>query len=165
MLPNLIRAFAVAAMIAAMPAMAGPLTLTAADPIATVTIPDEWSGKKITRGLEIKTPDEEVYLWFELIAPGEIDSVQKEHNTYFEKEGVTVTGVSETKKTEVNGRAWSFTELAATNKDGPSIIRYVAINPNLASGKIILMTYWASPEGDKTHDAAMTKLIDGISFK
>lgn len=165
MLSNMIRAFTVVAMIAAAPALAGPLTLTAADPVATVTIPDEWTGRKITRGLEIKTPDEEVYLWFELIAPGEIDSVQKEHNTYFEKEGVTVTGASETKKAEVNGRAWSFTELAATNKDGPSIIRYVAINPNLASGKIIMMTYWASPEGDKTHDAAMTKLIEGISFK
>jgi hypothetical protein len=88
------------------------------------------------------------------LAPAELDTLQKEHNTYFEKEGVTITGASDTVKQEVKGKAWSFTELKAKSKDGESIIRYIAINPNVASGKIIMMTYWASPEGHKTHDAA-----------
>lgn len=145
-------------------ALAGSLTITGADPVAVVTIPDDWPNSKIARGIQIKTPDDEIYVWFELIAPGEMDAVQKEHDGYFDKEGVKITGSSETSKQEINGRAWSFTELRATSKDGPSIIRYVAINPNVA-GKIILMTYWASEDGHKEHDAAMTKMFNSIAFK
>lgn len=151
--------------VSALPALAKPLALTSADPVAIVTIPDAWSGSKIARGLEIKTPDDEVYLWFELIAPADMPTVQKEHDVYFAKQGVKITGASETTKAEVKGRAWSFTELKATSKDGPSIIRYIAINPNLPSGKIILGTYWASPGGEKIHDAAVQALLEGIDFK
>jgi hypothetical protein len=145
-------------------AFAGPLPITSADPVAIVTIPDSWPNSKVARGIEFKTPDDEVYVWFELIAPGEMDAVQKEHDVYFQKEGVRITGSSETTKQEINGRAWSFTELKATSKDGPSIIRYVAINPNVA-GKIILMTYWASDDGHSKYDAAMRKIFDSIAFK
>jgi hypothetical protein len=147
------------------PSLAGALSITDADPVAVVTVPDDWSTSKITRGLQIKTPDDEIYIWFELIAPGEIDAVQKEHNGYFDKEGVTITGSSETVKKEINGRAWSFTELKAKSSDGDSIIRYVAINPNVASGKIIMMTYWASLDGDKEYDSAMNQMFKSIAFK
>jgi hypothetical protein len=146
------------------PAVAGALQITDADPVAVVTVPDAWTTAKIRRGVEIRTPDEEIYLWFELVAPGEIDTLQKEHNGYFDKEGVTITGASETVKQEVKGKAWSFTELKAKSKDGDSLIRYIAINPNVPSGKIIMMTYWASLDGHKTHDAAMSAIIDSIAY-
>lgn len=162
---SLMLALAGGVVLPASPSLAGALSITEADPVAVVTIPDDWTSAKISRGIQIKTPDEEIYVWFELIAPGEMDAVQKEHNAYFDKEGVTITGATETMKQEVNGRAWSFTELKAKTSDGDSIIRYVAINPNVASGKIIMMTYWASVEGDKEHDAAMNKLVKSIAFK
>lgn len=149
----------------AVAAQAKQLAITSAEPVAIVTIPDAWSGTKIARGLEIKTPDDEVYLWFELIAPADMPAVQKEHDGYFEKQGVTITGASETTKVEVKGRPWSFTELKATSGDGPSIIRYIAINPGVQSGKIILATYWASPGGEKIHDAAMQALFEGMDFR
>lgn len=148
-----------------LPALAGALQITDDDPIAVVTVPDAWTTAKIKRGVEIKTPDDEIYLWFELVAPDQIETLQKEHNGYFDKEGVTITGSSETMKQEVKGKAWSFTELKAKSKDGDSLIRYVAINPNVPSGKIIMMTYWASLDGHKTHDAAMKGIIDSIAYK
>lgn len=166
MLRKTVLALAVAlAGFSALPAMAGALQITDADPVAVVTVPDAWTSAKIKRGVEIRTPDEEIYLWFELVAPGELDTLQKEHNSYFEKEGVTVTGASETVKQEVKGKAWSFTELKAKGKDGDSLIRYIAINPNVPSGKIIMMTYWASLDGHRTHDTAMSAIIDSIAYK
>lgn len=92
-----------------LPALAGALQITDDDPIAVVTVPDAWTTAKIKRGVEIKTPDDEIYLWFELVAPDQIETLQKEHNGYFDKEGVTITGSSETMKQEVKGKAWSFT--------------------------------------------------------
>jgi len=166
MLRKTVLALAVAfAGFSSLPAMAGALQITDADPVVVVTVPDAWTTAKIKRGVEIKTPDEEIYLWFELVAPDQIDTLQKEHNGYFDKEGVTITGASETVKQEVKGKAWSFTELKAKSKDGDSLIRYIAINPNVPSGKIIMMTYWASLEGHKTHDAAMSAIIDSIAYK
>ncbi|RDJ21972.1 hypothetical protein DWF00_27000 [Bosea caraganae] len=162
---SLTLALAGAVILPAGPSLAGPVSITEADPVATVTIPDDWTHSKITRGAEIKSPDEEVYVWFELVAPGEIEAVQKEHEAYFTKEGVTITSASDTVKQEVDGRAWSFTELKAKTEDGASIIRYIAINPNAASGKIVMLTYWASEDGHKEHDAAMGKIVKGIAFK
>ncbi len=49
-------------------AMAGAVAITAAEPVAVVTIPDSWAQSKIDRGVQIKTPDEEIYVWFELIS-------------------------------------------------------------------------------------------------
>lgn len=155
----------IAAVLAPSQGFAKALSITDADPVAVITFPDSWPSSKVARGVEVKSPDEEVYVWFELAAPGDMPAVQKEHDDYFSQQGVTITGSSETVKSEVNGRAWSFTELKATSADGPSIIRYVAINPNVASGKIILMTYWASIDGHKTHDAAMSAAIKSIGYK
>lgn len=146
-------------------ALAGAVPITSAEPVAVVTIPDSWTQSKVARGVQIKTPDEEIYIWFELVAPEQIDALQKEHQAYFTKEGVTFTDATETVSREVNGRPWSFTEVKATSSDGPSLIRYLGINPKVASGKIIMMTYWASLEGHSAHEAAMKAMIDSIAFK
>ncbi len=147
------------------PARAGAVVITAAEPVAVVTIPDDWTQSKVDRGVQIKTPDEEIYVWFELVPADQLDALQKEHDAYFAREGVKFTGATETLTREVNGRPWSFTELKATSSDGPSIVRYLAINPRIASGKIIMMTYWASEEGHVTHDKAMKAVVDSIAFK
>lgn len=171
MLRNTVGALALAlacfvSPLAAVPAQAEAFSITEADPIAVVTVPDDWSGKKISRGIQIKTPDDEIYMWFELIAPGEIDAVQKEHDGYFGSQGVSFVSQPESITVEINNRPWAISEVKAKSKDGSdSVIRYVAINPKVASGKIILLTYWASLEGEKTHDAATNKMFESLAFK
>jgi len=166
---TILGACALAAMLAisalATQALAGAVPITSAEPVAVVTIPDGWAQSRVERGVQIKTPDEEIYIWFELVAPDQVDALQKEHQAYFAREGVTFTDTTETLTREVNGRPWSFTELKATSSDGPSLVRYLAINPKVASGKIIMMTYWASLEGHAAHEAAMKAVIDSIAFK
>ncbi|HEV7257852.1 MAG TPA: hypothetical protein VGN82_08720 [Bosea sp. (in: a-proteobacteria)] len=162
-------AFVLAAMLVgptmAARAWAAALPITGADPVAVITTPDDWKHGKVERGLEIKTPDEEIYIWFELVPPDQIAALQKEHDAYFAKEGVKFTSATETVAQEVNGRPWSFTEMLATSPDGPSIVRYLGINPKVASGKIIMMTYWASHEGHKKHDGAIKTMLNSIAFK
>lgn len=147
------------------PALAEAFTITEADPVAVVTVPDAWSSKKIPRGIQIKTPDDEIFMWFELVAPNELDAVQKEHDEYFAKQGVTVSGQADTASIEVGGRPWVISEIKGKYKDEDTIIRYVVINPKLASSKLIVLSYWASPEGDKEHGDATTKMLESIGFK
>lgn len=64
--------------------------LTPADTVATLDFPDSWKISKIKRGIEAKSPDQEVYVWAELVPSDEVDAVQKEHDAYFEKQKVTM---------------------------------------------------------------------------
>lgn len=154
-----------AAPFAAAPAQAEAFNITEADPVAVITVPDDWEGKKVGRGIQIKTPDDEIYMWVELIPPNEIDAVQKEHNSYFDGQGVKIESAGETVQVEFNGRPWVISELKAKAKGEDSVIRYVAINPKVASGKLILLTYWASLEGDKKYNDATTKMLENLGFK
>ncbi|GAC1564054.1 MAG: hypothetical protein NVS2B5_29890 [Beijerinckiaceae bacterium] len=127
-------------------ALAKTKKLTAADPVATMNFPDSWKITDIKRGFQAKSPDDEVYVWAELIAPGDVDTVQKEHDDYFAKQKVTMAKAGPEGK-EVDGRKWAFITPKATYKGDPTVVRYIIINPKAAGGKLVIFTYWASPEG------------------
>ena len=129
--------------------------------IATVSFPDSWKVSGTKRGVQAKSPDDEVYVWIETVPDAEINTLQKEHNDYFAKQGVTMKEAPVNGK-EVDGHKWAFIEPKATWKDKPTVIRYIVINPGHPSGKTIVFTYWASPEGDKNYDAEMNKALDSL---
>lgn len=135
--------------------------LTPADTVATLDFPDSWKISKIKRGIEAKSPDQEVYVWAELVPSDEVDAVQKEHDAYFEKQKVTMAKADPVAK-DVDGRQWAFIEPQSTWKGKPTLVRYIIINPKVASDKIIVFTYWASPEGDKNYDKEMDGLINSL---
>jgi hypothetical protein len=141
--------------------LAKSVKLTPADTVATLDFPDSWKISNIKRGLQAKSPDEEVYVWAELVPAADVDTVQKEHDDYFEKQKVTMSKAEPDGK-EVDGRNWAFITPQATYNGKPTVIRYVIINPKLPSGKIIVFTYWASPEGDKNYDKEMDGVINSL---
>jgi hypothetical protein len=154
--------FAVAALLC-LPgiALAKSAKLTPDDTVAVLDFPDSWKVSTIKRGLQAKSPDEEVYVWAELVSSDQVDTVQKEHDIYFEKQKVTVSQADPDGK-EVDGRKWAFITPKATYNGKPTVIRYIIINPKVTSGKIIVFTYWASPEGDKNYDKEMDGVINSL---
>lgn len=135
--------------------------LTPADTVATLDFPDSWKISNIKRGIEAQSPDQEVYVWAELVPSDEVDAVQKEHDAYFEKQKLTMAKADPVAK-DVDGRQWAFIEPQSTWKGKPTLVRYIIINPKVASDKIIVFTYWASPEGDKNYDKEMDGLINSL---
>jgi hypothetical protein len=154
--------FAVAALLC-LPLFAEAKTakLTPADAVASLDFPDSWKIASIRRGLQAKSPDEEVYVWAELVPANEVDTVQKEHDDYFEKQKVTMAKADPVGK-EVDGRKWAFIDPQSTWKGKPTVIRYIIIDPKVASGKIVVFTYWASPEGDKNYDKEMDGVLNSL---
>jgi hypothetical protein len=154
--------FAVAALLC-VPLLAEAKTakLTPADTVASLDFPDSWKIASIRRGLQAKSPDEEVYVWAELVPANEVDTVQKEHDEYFEKQKVTMAKADPVGK-EVDGRKWAFIDPQSTWKGKPTVIRYIIIDPKVASGKIVVFTYWASPEGDKNYDKEMDGVLNSL---
>jgi hypothetical protein len=135
--------------------------LTPADTVAVLDFPDSWKVSNIKRGLQAKSPDEEVYVWAELVPGDEVDTLQKEHDAYFEKQNVTMAKAEPVGK-EVDGRKWAFVEPQATWKGKPTVIKYIIINPKTGNDKIIVFTYWASPAADKNYDKEMDGVINSL---
>lgn len=137
--------------------------VTPGDPIATIEFPDNWTVGEIKRGLEIKSNDEEVFLWIEIYRPSAYAAVVREHERYFQSQGVRIIGEPTQQSSREDGVSIKYTDFPATWQGKPTVLRYLAIDLGLPSGKEILMSYWASPEGDKKHSAAMDRVLD--SFK
>jgi hypothetical protein len=154
--------FAVAALLCVSGvAAAKTVKLTPSETVAALDFPDSWKVSNIKRGLEAKSPDEEVYVWAELVPSDEVDTVQKEHDGYFAKQKVTMAKADPVPK-DVDGRRWAFIEPQSTWKGKPTVVRYIIIDPKVASGKIVVFTYWASPEGDKNYDKEMDGVINSL---
>lgn len=143
-------------------AFALTVTLTTKDPIFTIDLPSKWSVGEIKRGVEAKSPDEEVYLWFEVFTPAEYDALLGEHQTYFDRQGVKILGEGKAISDEVSGMRVKVTDFPARWKGKPTVLRYLAFDFGLPSQQQVLMSYWASPEGDEAHDAAMKAIIESM---
>jgi hypothetical protein len=156
--------FAVAFLCFPVVADAKSATLTPADTVASLDFPDSWKISDIKRGIEAKSPDAEVYVWAELVPSDEVDAVQKEHDKYFEKQNVTMAKADPVSK-DVDGRQWAFIEPQSTWKGKPTVVKYIIINPKVTSDKIVVFTYWASPEGDKNYDKEMDGVINSLRAK
>ena len=132
-------------------------------PVISIDMRDGWSVEDTDRGIEARSPDEEVFLWFEVYAPASEKKVFDEHQRYFNEQGVRIVGESKSSTSSENGVTIKATAFPATWKGKPTILRYLSYDLDLASRQLILMSYWASPEGDRKHDPAMQNIIG--SFK
>jgi hypothetical protein len=111
------------------------------------------------RGFGVKSPDEEVFFWIETFTPDQRASVVAEHERYFARQGVRITGEPTVDTKSDPTVSIRVTDLPATSKGEPTVLRYLAIDLHLPSQTQILLSYWASPDGDREHDGAMDKII------
>lgn len=154
-------AFALLTM-AANTAMALQVNLPSGNPLVGLDIPSDWKATATRRGIEVRSPDQEVFFWVEVYLPADLATVQAEHERYFVNQGVKVTGEARISRSERGSVKVQATAFPATWKGAPTILRYLAIDPGLPAGNLVLISYWASPEGEKTYDAAFRKVLDSL---
>jgi len=143
----------------ATPGVAKTIKVTAAHPVAIVDIPDDWKVVDTKRGFGVNSPDEEVFFWIETFTPDQRASVVAEHERYFTRQGVRITGEPKVDKQGDQTVSIQSTSLPSTWKGEPTVLRYLAIDLRLPSQTQILLSYWASPEGDREHDGAMDNIV------
>ncbi len=129
---------------------------------AKVTIPDAWNPREIERGVEAKSPDEEVYIWVESFNDDTIQTVMAEHESYFTRQGVTVTGKTKTVEATRNGLQIKILDVPAIWKGKRTVLQYAIVDAGLPSGRKLLLTEWASPDGEKTYDPDTTAILDSV---
>ena len=131
---------------------------------AVVNVPDAWKVTEIKRGMQIISPDKEVYMWFEAYAPNAKDALMKEHDSYFEKQKVTI-GKPQLQEMVLGGAKTIAMDFPATYKGKKTIVQYLMIDPALKSGARLLVSNWSSVEGNEKYDKAEEVMLTGMKFK
>jgi hypothetical protein len=131
----------------------------------TLDVPDAFKASTSSRGVELKTPDEEVFTWFEVYKGSEGDTLQAEHAKYWKENDIVPNDpqITNKKAGDINVSTMFFPN--ATWQGKPTILRYVKVGPVAASGTMVLMTVWASPQGIEAHGKEVEHMLDTLNVK
>ena len=144
---------------------AGTYSIGPGDRFATLILPNAWHVTATDRGLQAQTRDDEVYIWAEAYTEGSLDEVSQEHQKYYDDQGVVVTGKPQTKDGTVNGVPARFMNLPATWHGKKTILQYVFLDPGPNRKWKLMLSEWASPEGDKKYDADTNDILNSVLFR
>jgi len=145
-------------------ALADAYQVSLGEAVILMDFPASWKVKKIDRGLQAVTPDEEVYIWVEACAPKQCDTVFDEHKDYFDKQKVTLKDPTSVEGA-MNGMKMIALDFPATYKGKKTIVRYLVLNPGLKNGAKVIVSTWSSVEGDKKHDKASNAFAESLKLK
>jgi len=153
---------ALVATLLALPTLAATYKIPADDPIATVVIPDKgWEATEIARGIEVNDDDDEVYLAIEGVDVDNVEAVVKAAVDYLDRQGVTIDpSTSKESEGKLNGFHVNDLGWKGKDQDGDVLVHLTIVSITEKRG--VLFTYWASPEGDKKHEATVTAMVKSL---
>ncbi|KQP61699.1 hypothetical protein ASG40_04045 [Methylobacterium sp. Leaf399] len=157
--PMRAAAAALLTILAGLPADAKPVTVTPGNPPVTVDVPAAWKASKIDRGIQAKTADDEVFVWFESYRPAQFKTLLDEHNAYFKKQGVAITGQGASQEKDFPTYVVKTTDYPATYEGKRTILRYISVAPKDTTKRELLVSIWASPEGETTYAADLDTIF------
>jgi hypothetical protein len=140
---------------------AGVMEVRPNRPVAEFNIPDGWKTSRIDRGIQAVSKDGEVYFWIETYQPDELQQIVAEHNAYWKDQGVVIASSDDQTHSE-NGMEVSMSNKHATWKGDPTVLYYLEFHLGLPSKSNIVLTYWASPEGDKSFHKDIGDVISSL---
>jgi hypothetical protein len=132
--------------------------------IGQVEVPDNWTVNRTPRGIEIKSPDEEIIMWMEVFRPDQADRVRREHRDYFTGQGVRITGPAVEQESVTNGIRVLVQTLPATWNGAPTLLAYQVYGAATTPAQMLLISYWASPEGDRRYGQQVQAVLTSTNF-
>ncbi len=131
------------------------------DTVAIVTIPDAWSINEIDNGVEATSPDSEVYVAVEAAPTKNVQQTAIDAVKWLAKQGVTIDpSTMKQKEIKINGMDAVDLSWDGKDKDGPTKVSVTLIVAS--ASKVLVLTYWASPDGEKTNEADLIAIASSI---
>lgn len=143
------------------PAFAKTFKVPEEDSFASITIPDDWQSKEIDKGVESQSKDDEVYFAVEATDAKGMDKTIEEAIDFLKEQGVTID-VKTQKQSEgkINGMEGVDLTWSGKDKEGDAIISLTILA--VRKDKVLLLTYWASPEGTKSHAKELDAIMSSV---
>jgi hypothetical protein len=127
----------------------------------SITIPDDWKSKEIDAGVEAQSADDEVYFAVEATDAKGMDKAIVEAVEYLSGQGVTVDDKTmKQSEGKINGMDGVDVTWKGKDKEGDAIISLTILSAK--KDKVLLITYWASPEGTKKHEKELGTIMKSI---
>jgi hypothetical protein len=144
-----------------MPAFAKNFAIPEKNPIATVVLPDDWDADAIDTGVEVTSKDGEIYMAFETAKAANAEAALNDSLDYLKGKGVKLEESSmKQQELTMNGMKGIQVNFTGKDKDGDAQISLMLLVPS--KDRIVVLTYWGSPEGAKANGAPLDKIADSI---
>jgi hypothetical protein len=152
---------ATAALLMSTAAHAADMTFPSDDPVATITIPDDWGPKETDSGIDATSPDDAVYLSIDVADAKDTDATVQAAVKYLADQGVTVDDKS-AKQTQntLNGMPFFAVDWTGNDKDGPVSIGLAAVT--VAADKNLVFTYWGTKGDEDKDQAKITEIMRSL---
>jgi hypothetical protein len=143
-------------------ASATTFPIPADDPIATVSIPEDWNPQAYEGGVEATSSDGKIYVAIEQVAAADVKTATEEGVKFFVKSGVEIDANSgKTKEIKINNLDAFDMTFTGKDKNGPANVSLTLVATN-ANGKFLLLYYWGSSEGEQANMGDLKKISDSI---
>ena len=149
-----------------------PLTALAADfnlgddkPVASITVPDDWSPDKFDNGVQGESADG-VYFFAQVVEAADGAKAVEDALKNLEEQGVTITEVvsapKEGEEKTVNGLNFGIFDWKGKDKDGDASIQLVVYNMVKENGHFVILTTWAPPEVKQSELEGYVAMLNSV---
>lgn len=165
MFKTLILACLVAGPLTLLPAALQAKTYTVPDPnpIAVVTIPDDWTATVLPKGVEALSEDSEVYVAIEVTELQDVSKAIAAAIVWLKSKDVVLNEATQEKKDiEVGGMTGVQVKWEATDTDGPTQVSLTVLVASDTKG--LVLTYWGTEEGAKENAVDLNSIITSLKL-
>ena len=141
--------------------LAATLQFPSDEPVASITIPDDWSPKETDGGIEANAADDAIYLAIDVTDEAGTEDVVKECIEYLKGAGVTVdTSTQKESSGTLNGMQATSLDWSGKDNDGDVSIALTFVSPK--PGKILVITYWGTKGMQEQHGPTLDAMISSL---
>ena len=130
-------------------AAAADFKLGDAKPLASITVPDDWSPEEFENGVQGESADG-VYFFAQVVEAADGAKAVEDALKFLEEQGVTITEVvsapKEGETKTVNDLEIGIFDWNGKDKEGDASIQLVIYNMVKENGHFVILTTWAPPE-------------------
>jgi hypothetical protein len=142
-------------------AQAAEMKFPSDEPVASITLPDDWTANETDTGMEVTTADNSIYLSVDVAEPKDTEQTLKDAITWLGTQGVTVDASTvKQNQGKVNDRDIFYADWKGKDKDGPASIGVAALV--LSEETVLVLTYWGTEGEEDKNAAAITDVLKSI---
>lgn len=156
--------FLSAAIFGATGAMAKVYSIPETDAVATVNVADDWDPSVIDDGIEMTSPDGNVYVSIESVKADKITDAVADSVKVLAEQGLVIDETTmKAKDIEANGLKIHNIEYTGKDDDGPTEFAVSLIETRVPD-QFVMMTFWGAAEAQKANDAAVVAMLQSVQL-
>lgn len=165
MFKNFFLACIVAGTMSVAPGLAQAKTYTVPDPnpIAVVTIPDDWTATALPKGVEALSDDETVYVAIEVTELQDVAKAIADSIIWLKSKNVVIDRSTQAQRDiNMNGLTGVEVRWSATDEDGPTQVSLTVLQANDTKG--LVLTFWGTEEGAKENAVDLNAIASSLKL-